>query len=243
MKSRLALFIISSSILWACKSGGINDCFKSTGSITTEDRFIGRMSAIELHDRINLHIRFANESSLQVRAGKNLLESIKTEMKGITLVIKNENKCNWIRSFKKEIDVFLTVPELKDFALYGSGEVNFIDTLTIDTFRLEMWDATGILNLKVNADFVSLKSNTGPGDVFCSGQTKECVGFNGGTGTVDAGKLIAKKASAFNANRGKLIINAQEQLIANISGSGNIEYFGSPLIDLKNTSSGQLIPR
>lgn len=236
----MVLFLLS------CKKENMGDCFKGKGKTVTESRSIGSFKAIELRDRINLHLNYSTTATpdLKVKAGENLQGLIVTEVKGNTLFIKNSNKCNWVRSFKNEIDVYLNVQQLKDFTYYGSGEVNFNNTLETDSFRLEMWEASGNLILDIKADYISLKSNTGPADVVAKGECREFISYMNGLGTIDAKNVQSEKALAVNRNKGKLIINVSNELTADISGSGDIECYGSPsTIDLKKSGSGSLIQR
>lgn len=243
MRNNLILFLFLIASLPACDKENMGDCFKSTGKIEIETRALAPFTALELDDRINLFVTFDNEYSVQVKAGKTLLEMVKTEVIGNTLRIENNNTCNWMRSFKNDIDVFLTVPDLTDFTYYGGGEVRFMNPLVTDTFRLELWHASGNLYLTIIGDYVTLKSNTGPGDVFCSGTARELVGYNNGAGTVDAGQIVARNVLAVNTGIGKLVVNAQENLKADIKNSGNIEYFGSPSVVLNKIGSGELVSR
>ena len=219
----------------------MGDCFKSTGKIVEEERSTRTFTKIELNDRINLFITYAPELSVKVKAGENLQDLIKTEVKGNTLKIENTNKCNWVRSFKKEVDVFISTPTLKEITYYGSGEVHYLNTFITDTLLVNLWEASGDLTLNVDAQLVELKTHTGVGTIKCKGQTNRLVAFVGGNGFVDASEIIANEVLAVNENTGYAQVNAIAILKADIRGSGNIEYYGDPLITLTKEGRGELI--
>ena len=66
----------------SCEKLFVDDCFKSTGEITIERRESSDFENIILEDNINLILTQGNECAIMVEAGKNLLESIKTDISG-----------------------------------------------------------------------------------------------------------------------------------------------------------------
>ena len=71
----------------------------------------------------------------------------------------------------------------------------------------------------------------------------ELVTFVGGNGFVDASGIQSNIGLAVTTNTGYIRINSADQLKADISGSGNIEYFGDPIIELIDNGEGKLIKR
>lgn len=234
------LFIIC---CFSCKKENLGDCFKSTGKTSIEERFIPTFRSIELNDKIDLFVEYGPNLNLRVKAGENLQKLIKTEVKNGQLIIENDNKCNWVRSFKKRIEVYLQTPTLKAITYYGSGRVNFTNTFVSDTLLVNLWEASGDLTFKIDANYVELKSHTGTGTIKCEGNTEGLVTFMGGNGFIETEQTTAKNVLAVNNNTGYLRIKAEENLKADISGAGNIEYFGNPVIELIDIGEGELIKR
>src|SRR3972149_5567093 len=85
----------------ACKKDK-PDCFKSTGDLVREQREVGDFSSMEVYNNVNVVISQDTLNQVIIEAGENLLEEITTEINGATLVIRNNNKCNWVRSYKKK---------------------------------------------------------------------------------------------------------------------------------------------
>ncbi|KAA3649896.1 MAG: DUF2807 domain-containing protein [Bacteroidetes bacterium] len=238
----ISLFIFFASIT-SCKKENMGDCFKSTGKIVEEQRQTADFYSIEVEDRINLHLTQSNQRTITVKAGKNLQEFIDLSVQDNTLYIKNNNRCNWVRSFKKEIDIYISLPEVHNIVYRGGGDVELTNTFTQTNFALDMWKASGNIYLSLNCDYVSLKSHAGTADITCNGTSNELILYTNGNGFINAENLQAKKALAINKNTGQLVVRVSDELKAEIKGSGNIEYFGNPTIDLTKTGTGNLIHR
>lgn len=242
-KIKICFTIIFITTLVSCEKENLGDCFKSTGKIIKEQRTVPNFESLELHDRINLFVSFGATSSAIIEAGENLQEHIQIEVKDNILIIENNNRCNWVRSFKKDINVYLTVPTIKGINYFGSGELRFLDTLNRERFTFNMYQASGDAYLLLNTERSELKTHTGPGTITAQGITDYLVTFVGGNGFVDAGAIEGKEGLAVATNTGFIRINVSEELEATISGTGNIEYFGDPTIDLEDTGEGKLVKR
>lgn len=242
---KIRLFIVTFMLFasYGCQKENMGDCFKSTGKMVKEPRQISSFQFIELYDRINLFISFGAERSLLVEAGENLQEHISTEVSNNTLTIKNNNRCSWVRSFKKEMNVYLTVPDLIGISCLGSGELRFLDTLTTEKFTINMYQASGDAYLLLNVDRSELKTHTGTGTITAKGSSSYLVAFVGGNGFVDASNTQAQIGLAVATNTGYIKLSVSDELKADISGTGNIEYFGNPAIDLIDNGKGNLIQR
>lgn len=230
-------------LLLGCRAENMDDCFTSTGKIVTTERFIPSYHSLEISDHIDVYITYGTEQSIQVKAGENLLQHIETNVKNGVLEISNENRCNWVRSFKKKVEVFITTNVLREIKIYGSGEIVFTNELKSDQLLVNLFDASGNIFLNVNAPLVELKTHTGTGSIYTQGSCDELVLFMGANGIIDAFALKSDKALAVNENTGLLRVNALNELKAVISGSGNIEYTGSPSIELNQRRTGRLVKK
>lgn len=241
MKTKYFTYLIVIAFFISCKKENMGDCFKSTGPIKTETRSISPFTKIITNDNINLFIKQGPNLVLEVSGGENLLEFIKTKVVLNTLNISNQNKCNWVRSFKKEINITITLPELNEIEYYGSGDITFLNQFKTDEFYLNMFNASGKADLNLNGSLIELKIHTGPSDIKATGITDNIVLYNNGNGILDADNLQAKDALAITANTGELKVNATDFIKAEIRSRGDIILNGDPEIELSNTGSGELI--
>ena len=161
IKQLTILFMLFS--LFSCEKEHLGDCFNSTGSKKISYRDVALFSQIELDDRIDLDLIWDTSlSEVSVEAGNGIIDNIITEVKDGELKIYNTNKCNWVRSFKKQIKVTVRGSSWNKITYRGSGTIQSKNQISADLFFLDCWEASGdiYLNLKCNESY--LKSHTGP---------------------------------------------------------------------------------
>ncbi|MBK8500618.1 MAG: DUF2807 domain-containing protein [Flavobacteriales bacterium] len=136
-----------SILLFGCQPEQWNDCMTSTGSMSTQERIVGDFNTIDVGDRVDLVLEERSSGSVSVEAGANLLGQITTEVSDGTLKVRNEMRCNWVRSFKPRIVVHVPVDQVAKLVLRGTGNVSCTDSLIRDRFELEQWGAQGSASL------------------------------------------------------------------------------------------------
>ncbi len=243
MKLRCILIIACLVLInSACEKLPGEDCFKSTGEIILEHREIGDFQHISLNDNINLIITQGNECSVTVQAGRNLLESIITEVSDTLLVVKNENTCNWMRNYSKEIDVYLTVKDLKSIVYRSSGMIFTTNTIIGDSIDVAVWDGTGTIDMSINTRVCLLSLHYGSVDFRIKGNTDISYIYAGSYGPFFCQDL--ESGFVFMNNRGSndCYVYCTKQLEAEIEYTGSIYYRGDPEIVKANiTGTGQLV--
>ncbi len=221
----------------------MGDCFKSTGATQTEIRDLAQFNRLEVEDNVNVYIRFGSPERVEIEAGKNLLELIETEVEGNTLFIRNNNKCNWVRSYEKPINVTLYCQELNEMIAHGYGTIETLDTIVQPTFIAEQWLASGMIRLLLDTDEVYLKSHTGPADFECRGFSDFLYAYNSSQGILRLEGVQAQNAFVWNTGTGDIFVNAEDSVQILIENVGDVYYTGQP--DFVSTTlehEGQAIP-
>src|SRR5688500_16786663 len=104
MKFRIYIIVITlASFISGCEEKP--DCFKGTGPLTSEERPAGQVNRLELRCNADVFIHPSDENRIRVTCGANLVDKIDTELKEGNLIIRNLNRCNWVRSFDPSIRV------------------------------------------------------------------------------------------------------------------------------------------
>ena len=243
MQKNKVLLIVVFISLFSCKKENMGDCFKSTGKVIIEERALEPFSSLEVNNHMDVFVTYDSVYSIAVKAGENLQSLIRTEVANNKLTLKNDNKCNWVRSFKNRIEIHIATPTLSELTFYSSGNLTFENQFQSDQLYVNLWESSGDLNLNVATTDLELKSHTGTGTITCRGTSKKYVAYMGGNGFVDSKDLICEEVLAVNENTGNLIVNAQNKLQADIRSSGNVEYYGNPTIELNDTGKGELIKK
>jgi DUF4097 and DUF4098 domain-containing protein YvlB len=114
------------------------------------------------------------------------------------------------------------------FALVkGSGDID-LKNVKATTVVSEV-NGSGDINMKGSAQKATLTVN-GSGDINMKGSAQKATLTVNGSGDISAEKLAATNVVATVAGSGDIVCYASGQLDARVSGSGDIEYKGSPSV-------------
>ncbi|HOI87291.1 MAG TPA: head GIN domain-containing protein [Lentimicrobium sp.] len=229
-------------LLASCKPEQLDDCFTSTGSLTTEERSPGFYNRISLNDNVNLVLVAGNQPKLKVEAGKNLLKAIKTIVSDSTLEIRNTMKCNWVRNYKKEITVYATAPALKEIRYESSGDVSTTGQLAVDSLEFNIWGGSGTIELDLNTENLKLALHYGTTDLHVKGKSIITTIFANSYGPFYCNELISNIVYIRNSGTNNCYVYARHILEVEITSVGSIYYAGDPF-QLKSyiSGSGKLI--
>ena len=239
----ILLIAFAAAILLSC--GKESSCIKSTGKIASEIRSISAIiTKIKIEDNINLILTQSTEATLSVEAGENLLPRINTGINGNVLEISNGNKCNFLRSYKKPINVYLSLPNLTEIAYEGKGTVSSVGDLSFPKLMVETRNGTGNIKLNLSSDEVRLISHAGSTEFNVTGTTNNLFVFSGASTWCYLSSLSANIVHVNNAGVGDISVNANNTLLIELSSLGNIIYSGNPVVTVSvNTGSGQLVKK
>jgi hypothetical protein len=228
------LFLIISAV--SCKKENLCDCFKGTGDIVNETRDIKGFDKIVTEDNVNVFITQDSIFEVKVEAGKHLIKLISTEVNEGELRIKNNNRCNFVRTSKKEINVYLKMPAIKYITSEGYGKIQSLNTLTTAEFDVRT-KSTGDVDLIVNNSKI-ISHMFGNGDIYFRGITGEHSCHVVGEGFVNCSGLSTQYTWIYSRTSGYAYINVTNLLQIIIESSGNVYYTGKPQIQATINGSG-----
>lgn len=242
-KYTFCAILLASVLLVGCEKENKGDCFKSTGSITTETRTLEPFVRLEVEDNVNVYIHFGPDHSADIEAGSNLISSIETEVKDQTLYIRNTNKCNWVRKYNVPVNVTLHCSQIDFLVARGYGTIETLDTIQQTEFYAEQWLASGVLKLLLNTDRAYLKSHTGPADYTCHGKSNYLYAYNSSSGMLHLEGVFAENAFVWNTGNGNIYVNVSDSLEVQLDDIGDVHYTGNPTyLDVTQTGTGTAIP-
>lgn len=229
-------------ISFACNKENAPDCIKSTGEIVRQERQTAYFHSIELHDNVNLVLNQSSGQKLVVEAGENLVGKITSEVTADSvLVIRNENTCNWVRSYEKPVNVYLDFVDLKSIEYRSVGDVTNLDTLRLDSLNIDVREGAGTIDLKINVPLCRASLHYGTSDIKLSGIAGLCVVYASGLGLIDNRNLDTRILYINNRSSNDVYIRVATTLGATIENIGNIYYYGNPAVSLNRTGTGNLI--
>lgn len=229
--------------LISCKKENAFDCFKPSGKISSETRGVSPFHTIIIQDKIDVYLKQDNFYA-EVKAGKNIISNIITEVKNETLYISNKNKCNFIRDPKKKIEVYIHLPKLRYLKHIGSGNISSINTFVQDTMLIRI-ESPGDVHLQVQTNYFG-GSTHGNGDLYISGQTNYFYYNYNGTNFIYANNLNINNYVYLETHSvGNAYINLNNiGMDAVLYSTGNIYYSGNPnYLNYKSKSKGTVIKK
>jgi hypothetical protein len=239
---RILPVLFLSLFLLTCKKDHEFDCLKSTGNEVTIYREARPFTNLDLKDNVDVILHTDTSFFIRVTAGEHLIDGIITELSGNTLYIRNENRCNWMRSFKNKYTVEIGMNQPEKIASYGSGSIVCKDTIRTSDFSYDSWNASGNINLLVNVTNLHLANNTGRIDLRVAGRAEVSFEYINDTGVFDGSELITNYTYIGNSSTGDCHVHVEREFSAGITHTGNIYYSGNPYrVDKLGNGSGKLI--
>jgi len=225
----------------SCGKTPVCDCFDSAGPSSSQTRQVPYFNQITVNDNVNVFITTGSPETVTIEGGKNLIPNIGANVSGTVLTLKNNNICNWLRSYKKSIiNVYITMPEIITITNSGYGTVQSQGTITSDSLVLNTTNSPGDINLAVNAKFINAHL-FGTADLTLSGQCQTFLtNFFGGTGYIyNSNLVVSGYAFISSSTTGDCYVNCSgATLDVHIYGQGNVFYKVSPTTTVKYTNEG-----
>lgn len=242
MKKNAFILLFIAATLTTCKKDHMLDCFKSAGKTETEIRAANPFTRIDLKNNVDLIIVPNSSFYIKVTAGDNLIDGIITELSGETLYIRNENRCNWMRSFKNQYTVEVGMDKPVKIDYYGSGDITCKDTIRTDEFFFDCWNGSGTIDLLFNCSKTHINNNIGRADYLVNGYSGVSFIYMNDVSPINASGMKTGYSYIRNRSTGDCHINVSTELVADIEYNGNIYYSGNPASVVKNISgSGKVV--
>ncbi len=227
-----------------------------SGKAGTEDRTVSNITGVDLAMSGTMDVTIGASESLRIEADDNLLQYIQTDVSGGTLEVKTRPGVN-LQSVRP-IKYHLTVTGLNSLSSSSSGDIIAPD-LKSNNFSIAI-SSSGNLSLK-KLDCISLVVRvSSSGDTSISALTAKTLSVSiSSSGNVDiaggqvqqqtitissSGQYRARDLASENADvslssSGDATLRVSAVLSGRLSSSGNINYIGSPKVNVSNSSSGR----
>jgi len=225
----------------ACSKSG--KCFSNSGSIIRQERPVSPFDSIDLADNVNLILTQDSVEKVTVEAGSNIISGITTEIIDHQLFIRNLNTCNWLRSYDKPLNVYVSVRKLWKIYYNAAGNVSSTNTLKGDSIRVEIWGGCGTIDLTLNQGKGWFVMNMGTADYQLHGKCDIADLYINDLGLVRATELATRFCSVTSRGTNNCYVNVSVTLYAVIENIGSVYYTGNPSgVGGKITGSGVLEP-
>lgn len=207
---------------------------KGNGQVQSENRAAGTFNQITSSGPFDILLTQGNTTSVKVEAESNLLPYIITEVKGNTLILKTKNDVDL--KTNQDITIAITVKDLNQLKISGSGSLKGTNTLKLDRLNLIVSGSEKIdLSLQSNNLDMGISGTT---KVTLKGAASRTTYRISGTADIDASGLVSDNAQVAVSGVGKLHVNAQKKLDVSVSGVGKIWYKGNPSVSQSVSGMG-----
>lgn len=243
----LVYYLLVCTLLFSCKKPENRSCFKSIGTIVSKEIYLNEFDKLILNEHLTYTIIQDSANKVVLTGGKNLLNHVELNLNENQLLeIKNKNKCNFLRNYKKKINVEIHLKSLVNIEFIGTDSLKNLGELHVDYFTLVVKDGAGSVKLNVNAKYVNAIVTGGFGDFTLTGKSDAAKLIVNGNGYCNTKDLQIKDSLIVISNSAAPIwINASNTLFkCQIKNNGDIFYKGSPSkIEFINLGKGNLIQK
>ncbi|MEX0288617.1 MAG: head GIN domain-containing protein [Flavobacteriaceae bacterium] len=205
-----------------------------------ETRTVGDYDKVMISGWFDVELVEGKEGKIKIQARPSVLKHIESEVINGKLKIEWTKRSN-INPFYSFSSVKITIPveEIEGVALGGSGSITSKMPLKADSFSTSL-AGSGKIDLEVHTK--KLKSVvSGSGKTILQGKSENYEAEVAGSGDIKAYELEADFVAATISGSADINVKVNEGIRARISGSGDVNYLGSPdKIDSKVSGSGSV---
>ena len=232
-----ALAVLASAVTYVSLASARVD---GSGKVTTDNRQVSKVSAVELRGFGDLDIVQGDTESLSLTGEDNILPLITTEVDSKGTLHIGVKKGESVTTHEK-LKYSLSVKSLNGLVLSGSGNIHVKELKNSGTFDVSLEGSGNVKLERIEANALKV-SLAGSGGVTVAGEAPEQTVDIAGSGDYEAAKLKSKTAKLSVAGSGDVEIWATDTLDVSVDGSGDVEYKGKPTVKKQVHGSGSVEP-
>lgn len=214
--------VVAQIVSWGKVSGktfsvsfDVGKKIEGSGTPASEKRDLRDFDSVDVGGVFEVEIIAGKEYSVTVEGDDNLLQFIKTEVKGSDLNISLNKRV----SAKTPLKVKITAPRIVSMDVSGAASVN----------------ASGLSNSELNIEASGVSS------VQLAGESENVDLNASGASKINADELKAAKADVGASGASYISVFVTKELHSDASGASSIVYSGSPENVQKDTSGGSSV--
>lgn len=236
-------------MLVACNSEDAFNCIQSAGTITREEVEVAEFTKIRIEDDVSLVIKQSETQNVIIETGANLRGDVSVEVADETLVIRDSNRCNFVRDFgiTKAIVTTPVLTEIRnssEFDVVGEGVLRFpfLELVSNTTGGIEDSRKSGDFTLEIECEDFRVAANGFSGFYISGFAEKAAIGFEDETPRFEGANLIVNKMRILQRSASLMIVNPQLSLKGEIRGTGNVIAVNRPPeVEVEEFFTGRLI--
>lgn len=237
----IAAMMISVTGCISVNWGGGQDVIVGKGEIVTKNypmSELGEFTKVAINMQSKLYLIQGETDEVRIELHENLVEHMNVTNSYGILNIGSVKNLRTNRNDRNTPRIYITCRTLEALAINGVVEFSETDTITAESFSLDLAGvSSGKLNLHVKDLNVDI---SGVGDLTLTGTAGKARIDSSGVGNLDAFGLTIKEADVGLSGVGSVDISCEEHLKINLSGLGSIRYKGNPEISQNKSGLGSI---
>lgn len=213
----------------------------TAADVVTESRPVGNFRTVRLVGSADLVLKQADTPALSVEGDKDVLASLKSEIRGDELFLSYEPKgtSGWWGPDRKGPRFVLTAKTLERISTSGNGDIRSDHFTVTGDFEIAIAGSSDI-RFDTLAARKLLVRISGAGDVTLSGGVFEQNVRIAGSGDYHGAGLQSATATISIGGSGDAVLWARDNLSVKIAGSGDVRYYGRPTVTKSIAGSGSV---
>ena len=208
---------------------------KGEGPVVRKTLDLNEFDAVKVTSSADVYLTQGNRQEVVVEAQQNIIDIMKTDVKGGTWKIgfeKNVRKT-------KQIKIYITMSTLTKIGVSGSGSIVTEGAFTgLGKVGVHV---SGSGDVKADLAARSISTHiSGSGEVELRGSADDQDIHISGSGDLDSYDLRTGECEIHISGSGECKVNASKELDVHISGSGDVYYKGDPSVRSKVRGSGDV---
>lgn len=251
------LFFLVSLLMASCSK--VDQLFNN-GKPITESRNIGQyFDIICVYNNVNVNLVRSSHPHIELTCPENLIDKVVTKFQGDSLIIRNDNDFNWLRSYDYDINLTVYYDSLRRINYASIGDLLCTDSLrgirelildTIETDIDSTWTHTFVLNVMEGSGNIDLTFNTevlrthfsnGTSLVTLRGLSNYTEILMRSYGVVHAENLYSDFVRVQSHSTNDAYVWPRTKLTVWLYSIGNVYYKGNPWIVQACTNDGRVI--
>jgi hypothetical protein len=206
-----------------------------------EARIVTAFTEVSFSIPGEMYIKSGPEYRVELVGDKSVIDNVITEVTGKKLIIKKDD---WTFNFNEKVILYITMPQVDGLSVSGSGKAVIEEGLNSGSLKLSVSGSGRVVLSDLESENLSCDIS-GSGNIIIegNGHVKNAEITISGSGNYTGQNLILSDVGVHVSGSGNCECNVTKSLIASVSGSGDIFYFGNPKIDARISGSGHIRSR
>ncbi len=206
-------------------------------NVISETRNVDLFHSVDFRGHGDLHLTQGKESVLRLEGERDLLDKYRTYVENGQLIIELDA---WQKSWRrKSINAYITMPEVKELKISGSGNILGKSPVTSDKLVIRV-NGSGDIDLEIEAKELESRIS-GSGEILLKGVVESHEYQISGSGELKGYDLVTENLKIKISGSGKCEVFVSNKLDVKVSGNGKVYYRGNPkIVNQRISGSGTI---